>query len=312
MRAILCAVDLSTSSRPALKMAVALSRTFGARLYVIEAMDTSVPVLPNGQSLAGPMPAALRDAAQRHLDQFVRAARPSGIDVTAAAIEGPTVDTILRRARTLRADLLVTGTHGRTGFRRFAFGSIAEKVVREAECPVLVVPPGSRIPPLPFRTVVCGVDFEPASLDGVAYAGELIAPRGRLVLAHAIDWPFGAETAQSPIPIRTLRESLERTAALQLRRAGRRIDRPDVRLEEEVGIGKPYEHVLRSARKYRADLIVMGPHGRASIRLALLGSTTHQVIRDAPCPVLTVRGAARRRPGGETKRRSGGRGIIVV
>ena len=71
------------------------------------------------------------------------------------------------------------GTHGRRGFERFVLGSVTERVLRRSPCPVLAVPPAGRGAAATFRTVVCAVDFGPASMRAVAYARRLIAPGGR-------------------------------------------------------------------------------------------------------------------------------------
>jgi nucleotide-binding universal stress UspA family protein len=94
-----------------------------------------------------------------------------------------------------------------------------------------------------------------------------------------------------PPPIDALRRSLERDAAARLHRAAKRVDRAGLRIDEDVTADKPHAHILQCARQHAADLIVMGLHSHASNELALLGSTTNRVIREAPCPVLTVSGA---------------------
>jgi nucleotide-binding universal stress UspA family protein len=293
IRNILCPVDLSPISHRALEYAVAIGRALNGRVKVLEVVDTALPPLPPGPWPRVEMTGEMRRAYCGELQTFVEFAREQLRDVEISVADGPVVPRILEAAGSMPADLIVMGTHGRGGFDRFVVGSIVEKVLRKAPCPVLAVPSltaDAHAHPV-FRTIVCAIDFAPASLAGLQYAKRLAARGGRLILAHSIGWPFGEDTSKMPPPIDALRRSLERDAAVRLRQAAKRIDRAGLDVALDVRAEKPYAHILRCAREQAADLIVMGLHSHASNELALLGSTTNHVIRDAPCPVLTVRRA---------------------
>jgi nucleotide-binding universal stress UspA family protein len=289
---ILCPVDLSSISRRAFEYAVALARTFDGRVKVLEVVDTALPPMPPGPWPRFELTAELRLAYSEELKKFAVFAREQAAEaeVEIAVADGAVVPRILEAAGSMPADVIVMGTHGRSGFDRFVVGSVAEKVLRKAPCPVLAVPPGCRDPRpgAPFSTVICAIDFAPASIGGLEYARLLTAPGGRLILAHSVGWPFGQHTEEMPPPMDALRRSLETDAAARLRRVSTHVDRTGLRVEEDVAADKPYAHILRCAREQSADLIVMGLHSHASSELALLGSTTHHVVREAPCPVLTV------------------------
>jgi nucleotide-binding universal stress UspA family protein len=272
---ILCPVDRSPISRRALDYAAGLCRSFGAQLQVLE-------VGPSGQT------AHQRQEASEELERFAESVRLGGVTPVVTMAEGNVPVEILLTAEASQADLIVMGTHGHGGFERFMLGSVTERVLRKASCPVLAIPPGDRTPAhVMFRTVVCGVDFAPASIRGIDYAQLLTAKGGRLILVHAVGWPFGEGTEQMPPEIDALRRSLEADALGRLQRAAA-AGRSDIYLQEAVGIGKPYALILRHAREAAADLIVMGLHSHAANQLALLGSSTRHVLHDAPCPVLTV------------------------
>jgi nucleotide-binding universal stress UspA family protein len=283
IRDVLCPVDLSGISWRALQYAAAVGRMLGARMQVLQVLEVTEPSLS----------AETRRRALLELDQFVSPIRPAGLAADMTVTEGTAPAEILRAADALRVGLIVMGTHGRTGFERFVLGSVTEHVVRKAPCPVLAVPPGDAPPELDadgraaFRTVVCAVDFQPASMRAIDYAQAFAAESGRLVLVHSIGWPFGQETADMPPEIDALRQSVESAARDRLRRAGAG-GRADLLREEAVSAGKPYADILRHARQVSADLIVMGLHSHATNELALLGSITRHVLHDAPCPVLTV------------------------
>ena len=287
---ILCPVDRSAISRRALDYALALSRTYDAKLRVFEVVDTALPPLPHGSWPAVEVTADMRRAFLGELTRFTQRHRLPGIDPEIRIAEGQVVPQILAEAGAMRADLVVMGTHGRSGFERFALGSVTEKVLRKCGRPVLAVPPGSRAPGRrgSFRTVVCAIDFSAPSRQALKYARSLVPPGGRLSLVHAVAWPFGAGSAgPMPLEIERLRATVCEAARKRLGTVARHI--PDgVTVEAVVGLGKAAPEILRCARDASADVIVMGLYGHTATRLALLGSTTHRVIRDAPCPVLAV------------------------
>jgi nucleotide-binding universal stress UspA family protein len=139
---ILHPTDFSQDSRPAFKVACALARDYRARLLLLHVMRSS------GVPLGSPPPDPTRPAEH----QEGSAGRPwpvppdPGVPVEHRLAEGEPSEEILRLAESAEVDLIVMGTHGRTGLRRFLMGSVAEEVLRQAVCPVLIVKPGTPEP----------------------------------------------------------------------------------------------------------------------------------------------------------------------
>ena len=289
---ILCPVDLSDLSRRALAYAAALCGSSTSRLRVLEVIEIALPPMPGRHWQGFCLTEEMRAECLDELDRFVAPLRWDGAAPEIRLVEGHVVAQVLAEAEAMPADLVVMGTHGRGGFERFVLGSVTEKVLHKARCPVLAVPAGDHHIPQrdPFGTVLCALDFSKASLAALEYAEALARRGGQVVLVHVVDWPFGDSHA-GPMPpeIDELRRSLENSGAQQLHDAVSANARTRVRLEEVVATGKPHREILRRAREHSADLIVMGAHGRRGLDVGLLGSTTNHVIRDAPCPVLTVR-----------------------
>jgi nucleotide-binding universal stress UspA family protein len=141
IRTILCATDFSPASRAALRTADDLAAALRAQLVIAHVV---IPVI----AMAGVYPPytavdalerAARNRARVQLDRLVRAAKKGGVRATAAQTDGFAAEGILRLVRSKRADLLVMGTHGRTGLSRVVMGSVALRVVSAARCPVLTV-----------------------------------------------------------------------------------------------------------------------------------------------------------------------------
>ena len=143
----------------------------------------------------------------------------------------------------------------------------------------------------PFKTILCAVDFSAPSVSAMVYAASLARESSaRLTMVHIVEWPFGAaHDGALPAEIAELERRLEAEGRRELHDAIVRADLAGAAPAEVVVVGKPWREIVRLAREGAADLIVMGVQGRGAIDLALLGSTTHHVIRAAPCPVLTVR-----------------------
>jgi nucleotide-binding universal stress UspA family protein len=141
---ICCPIDFSDASRAAMEVAADLARHFGAELVLLHAYPIPGYTFPDGSVVASPkMMQELADQAQRHLEEWrAEAERLSGNPrVLAEKAIGEPAAEIVSFARGRGVDLLVLGTHGRTGLEHALMGSIAERVVRRAHCPVLTVRP---------------------------------------------------------------------------------------------------------------------------------------------------------------------------
>jgi nucleotide-binding universal stress UspA family protein len=139
---ILHPTDFSPSSRPAFNHALALARDEGAELLLVHVLPTVMPMV--GEGYMSPktfddLQRSMRAQAQKQLDRLVAKAKTARVRARGLLYEGVAADAIVRAARAKRAKLIVIGTHGRTGLSRLFMGSVAERVVGTAPCPVLTV-----------------------------------------------------------------------------------------------------------------------------------------------------------------------------
>jgi nucleotide-binding universal stress UspA family protein len=142
IRRILHPTDFSSASRPAFERAIALARDARGELTVLHVLSPILPVVGEGYippQTYESIDAAGRKSAQRKLDALVARARKAGVRARALLLEGSAHDQIARAAKGRRADLIVMGTHGRSGLARFFVGSVASRVVSVAPCPVMTV-----------------------------------------------------------------------------------------------------------------------------------------------------------------------------
>lgn len=297
---VLCPVDFSELSAHAVRYADALAAWHSAGLtlqYVYLPLFIQAPGLPQ---VTESLPASEMERLVADARAFAAKAGCDRPDLAVAVDTGRAADEILARAALDHADLIVMGTHGLSGVRHLMLGSVTERVLRQAVCPVLTVPP--QVNPAgavaPFTRIIAAVDFSDWSIGALRWSAALADRTGATLTAvHTVEWPW-------PEPPAPAFEELPPTQAAALQEYRRYvIDRAHARLASTVAEvvpprcavdlrivhGKPYAELVRLAAEQHADLIALGVHGRSAVDMALFGSTTNQVVRHAACPVLTVR-----------------------
>lgn len=290
---IFCPIDFSDCSRHAVEYAVALARHFDATVTALHVVTPVAALLPVDVPIYPPLGFTPEDLEQfrRQAAAFVRD-ESGGTRVYTEVLEGNVTEEIVRRAETLPADLVVIGTHGRSGLDRFMLGSVTERILRKVSAPVLTVPPRAvdavPIGPIPFAQIVCAVDFSPASMRALHYAATLARGTNAVVTAvHVVE----------PVPAFELvtmggreggeLDELARAAARKrLNGAIAQGVRAANRWGEIVATGDPAREILRIARELHSDLIVIGVSGG---HFTTVGSTANHIVREASCPVLSLR-----------------------
>jgi len=299
IRRILCPVDFSEPSLRALRHASTLAGWYKSPLTALY-VDSTLP-LDNAadRGAFGVAPNAVLEAARstrvvEDLRGFVaRVIRDREIDIEVEETTG-IADAIVRRAAMLAADLIVMGTHGRTGVKRLVVGSVAERVLRTAPCPVMVVPVHDAVPTstVSFKDIVCAIDFSDSSLAALRWALSLATEAdARLLLLHTIEVPpeLRASTVITDEEIDELNASARADALSRLRSLIPQEAAAFCSIQTATATGEAAHAILRFAAELNADLIVMGAQGHGALDRLIFGSKTRDVIAAATCPVLTVR-----------------------
>jgi nucleotide-binding universal stress UspA family protein len=288
---ILTPVDFSDSSRHAITHALLMAQWYNARITALHVCNPIV--IPSTDFAVAGAPSLSEDDIKDVRAQILRCIGSVETGQVDVVIEnGHVADCILGCALSLPADLIVMGTHGAGGFEHLVLGSVAEKVLRKAPCPVMTVPPQARTTStLPCKRVLCPVDFSDPSLSALEFAFS-IAQEGDagLTILHVFESLPGDESLTNrPMNVPEYRRELELDFAERLRALVPDSVRDWCRPRTRMAHGKPYREILGVAADENVDLIVMGVHGRNALDLMLFGSTTNQVVRRAACPVLTLR-----------------------
>jgi nucleotide-binding universal stress UspA family protein len=286
MRRILCPVDFSPGSERAMRVGVRLANEHDAELVLFHAWQ--VPATTGDFAFATGVVADLGDVARETLDQELRRATELGAKkASAKLVSGPAWSMIVEELRDGSIDLVVMGTQGRTGLRRILLGSVAEKVVRHAPCPVLTIRPEGEL--APFRKILVPVDFSADSQRAMEVAADMIARDGTgITLLHIVEIPVayrGRTTLPGAVEALDKRGAEALDAWATVLRA-----KVSVPVSTEWHIGSPGTEVLAVLDEDRSyDLVVTGSHGRTGVRRVLIGSVAEKIVRYSPCPVLVAR-----------------------
>lgn len=308
---ILIPTDFSPYSDQALRHALALARKFKARLkavYVIPQVYVAGEAAYIGAAWF--ITPEVRRQAEEELRRFLTPARDARIDYEMEVREGEPWREIVNAAEEMRADLVVAGTHGRSGAERFILGSVAEKLVHRLPCPVLTICHEEgrtwEAPGLIVR-ILCATDFSEASAHALDFTLALAgATQAEVTLLHAVEFvpDLGEAVYRVALPeVQPLRLELQRKAAQRLDDAltSARRHGVSVRVTPRVVVGRAYKEILWAATEERADLIVIGAQGHGPIEHLVSGSNAQHVIRRATCPVLTVRPVQAQDPAREVR-----------
>ena len=285
VKTVLCPVDFSPISLRNLRMAVEVCKRVGARLVLHHNLDVRPPGFlsvawmwsedheAGEEEKAAEVPAKLQELFDRV---------PEGVEYEAKVTRGPMEETLLFVARGLPADLIVMGSHGKSGAEH---DSLTEKIIINAPCSVLTIGEGyvpeevfdaEDIKPADQLTMLVPVDFTPQGLGVLGAAIDLAfdMPHHMEVL-HVFAQTGGGDAAHEEREVEAARQRLQRMIPESLAS----------RVSVQVKVGGPAETVLRTAKELDALCVIMGAHGKGMLKRFLFGTTTMTILHGAGCPV---------------------------
>ena len=291
---ILCATDFSDFSNHTVGYGVALAKEFDARLIICHVIDLS-SVAIYGEFQLDPVGQQNRIMEDANV-QLEALAGDQPVTWEPMISVGKPADEISRAVEEQNIDLVVTATRGRSGFKRMILGSVTERLMRTLTCPLLVVrsPEHEFVTPaeqkFQLKKILVGCDFSPDSgraFDhGLSLAQEFQA---ELHLAHVIEPPVQPnllieETFASGEIHEDYNNQLIQKLNDMVPGEAANWCTPQTSIME----GQPYDELVKYADTRDIDMIVLGVRGQGMVKTLFLGSTTDRVIRNSPCPVLSV------------------------
>ena len=295
VKLILCPIDFSEFSVRAYRHALSLAEHYRAKvvaLHVVEQFRFPSAGFAASAGLYDEFCQAAREGGKEQLQEFVKNHTHDEIQPEIVVHQGIASDSILAFAQAQKTDVIVMGTHGRRGYDRLMLGSVTNRVIRRAPCPVLVVcKPQHESTAADMaagkeqghahrlnRILFC-TDFSENSERALNYAVSATAEYdAELTLLHVLE--------EVPSPAKT--EEAIAAATEQLNKLIPPEARKTLKIKTAVRVGKPYRQIIQLALEAQVDIVAMGVRGRGALDLAVFGSTTYRVMQLGPCPVLAV------------------------
>lgn len=285
LHSILAATDLSAPARQAALRAARLARETGAALTLCHAL-AQAPLQELRQWLGAPAADELAARARAELQalaQETQAERHGPVQIRLD--EGAVIDTLLRAAEAERAELLVLAARGVGFLRRLVLGTTAERLLRRATIPLLVV----RQPPHePYRRALLALDFSPWTPAVIAQA-RAVAPHARWLLFHAWQVPFEEKLRFAGVEAATIahyREQARVLATQRLHAAAEQAGLKPGHWEPCLVEGEAALRLVEQEQVRACDLVVVGKHGQSAAEELLLGSTTKHLLAEGQADVL--------------------------
>lgn len=300
---IVVPLDGSPLAEGILPHVIELIRGRGSQVYLLSVAPLALGTLPAVVDIPLP-PVSLREEEQRverelaeYLQAVARRLEPVAAGVQVSVRFGRQADEILDFAAEVEADLIAMSSHGRSGIGRWVFGSVAERVLRGAACPVLLVRPGAAQPTTTYQRVVVPLDGSESAEQALPYVMALIQPRStRIFLVSVLTAGLGERTValltSYPPGLRLATTALQQAEAqLQayLRGVAAALRERGAMVHTAIRQGAPADEILAYAAEVEADLITMTTHGLSGVSRWVYGNVAGKVLQSARTPVLLVR-----------------------
>jgi len=288
LKNILFLTDFSEPSELAIPFAVALAREYDAKVHALHVL-VPIPLAYASPETVGSAIEGMEEGAQAEMQRLD--SQLAGVTHETSVVRDASVWSSIERAITDRdINLVVLGTHGRTGAAKLLLGSVAEDIFRRATVPVLTIGPSVRTGAHRgghFHRVLFATDFSREAQGAAPYAISIAEEnQAKLLLLHVMRDPADRKSAQSkPESVANIMHELYEIVPPTAENW--------CRPEATVRFGAPADKILEAARELDADLIVLGvrdPGKRIGAATHLERATAHKVVARAACPVLTIRG----------------------
>ena len=291
-KCILTTINFSEYSKIALDICLGVSRCMKTKLYVLHTIEK----FPHDYRhlLSGTAHADMKQKLEAEAMDKIKAMIPaelleSGNVVPMVRFGRPFLE-IIQIAKEKNVDLLAIGTHGRAGVDRVILGSVAERIVRKARCPVMVVRGRKYVG---FKRIIVPIDLSDCSRIALEYASATArAHKSKLTILHVYEESFiepYINAANSEEEADEIIKEIERVNETKFDEFLKTVDLSGVEYEKLLKKGIPETDIVEIAMEQQANLIVMGTHGRSGIKHILIGSTAEEVVRTVHCDIIIVK-----------------------
>jgi nucleotide-binding universal stress UspA family protein len=264
---LMIATDGSQYSESAIREAISLAKICSSNLIAVSVVKTNLEfdsVLPQFVEKA-------EQEAIKHLESVKAQAAKEGVNCTTiVSLSEEPYEDIVRHASKNNADMIIMGTHGKTEMKRLMMGSVTAMVIGHAPCNVLVVPLHAKVE---CRNIILATDGSKYSEAAASEALGIAKRRGSFLIVISV--------ASSDEEITLAKDNVNKVAEAA--------EKEGIKATSVVAKGKPYEVIIETSKQNKADLIIVGSHGRTGLARLLMGSVTERVIGHADVAVLVVK-----------------------
>jgi hypothetical protein len=267
MEKLMVATDGSDYSESAIREAINLAKVCSSSLIAVSVVKTNIEF----DSVLPQFVEKKEEEAIKHLESVKAQAKKEGVDCTTAVTlsEEPYQD-IVDHASKNNVDMIIMGTHGKTGMKRLMMGSVTAKVIGHAPCNILVLPLNAKVE---CKNVLIATDGSKYSEAAASEALGIAKRCGSSLIVISV--------ASSEAEIASAKDNVNKVSEAA--------EKEGVKTTSVVTKGKPYEAIIETAKQKKADFIVVGSHGRTGLARLLMGSVTERVIGHAEAAVLVVK-----------------------
>lgn len=280
MKEILMATDLSKRSEPALQRAVALAKKFKAHLTVMHVVDEGLPEK---------MAREQRKNAEQHIRiQLADIPDTDNMRISQRVEIGEDYIEVMRLCQKLEPDLVVLGMHRKTSsVKDFFLGTTVERVVRYNNSPVLIVKEPCTDD---YGTIITSTDFSISSRRAIEICMRMF-PNAHYELLHVYDIPFSSflETIADEKAIEENRKMMLQTIAEEEKTFLQGLKIPNHKWRLVILKHSVARHIVEECEKSKAELLVIGTHGRTGVANELLGSVAAELVQNPPCDILVAK-----------------------
>jgi nucleotide-binding universal stress UspA family protein len=287
----LAPIDFSEYSEKAFDYALKLAERVPAQITLINIDEMFQSIYPEDSLQLYNNEDAIRERIEKIQEQirtYVQKGQEKNIDTHYAIVRGDSVsEKLLEHINGEQYDLVVMGTHGRTGIKHLFLGSIAEKIVRLSPIPVLTV--HKCVEDCHLENILVPIDFSQYSRDALEYALEIAKKVGAsITVIHVIERViYPAFYPEGYYPILDFEPTLHKQVLENIDTFFKQI--PGLTAEKVVSAGRPSDEIKNYAENNNMDLIIMATRGLSGLQHLIVGSTAERVVRSSSIPVLTVR-----------------------
>lgn len=279
LKNILFATDFSEASMKAFPFVASLAQKFGASVFACHII-TPTSLVSAAPQAAPYLYEAEYNAATKELDNILRSSQLDGIKTKALLSSGILGDALLDEINQNNIDLVVAGTHGRTGLRRFLLGSAIEGICRVATCPVLTVGPDHPTTAIKFKSILVPTDLSEESMRSLPFVVRIASKYDAAVtVLHVLP----EETASNPDTKKLSEPVFKKMVQIFEPRLA------PLKAEFVIESGDTVETILKVAREKKADMIAMGIRSAFLPGLHVRTSVAYRLMAASQCPVVSCR-----------------------